>query len=92
MVRSVEMCTQGLVQVRLGDITKMFHHPIFEFSFSLTHIEFTAVSTFDAVNEIAAMVSYIFATLRFQSSGGRDNVTTGVESWAISTGGIIAFM
>ena len=35
----IEVGSQGLGEIGLGDVTKMFNQPLFKFSFGLTYIE-----------------------------------------------------
>ena len=44
-------------------ISKMLHQSLFEWAFSLAHIEFLTVCTLQTVNKVRAVASIIFAAL-----------------------------
>ena len=56
------MVTKRLVRVRLSDAVEVFIESLLELPFSLSYIQFVAVSTFQTVDEIAAGAAVVAAT------------------------------
>ena len=62
MAWKVEVFTNGLCEVRFGNIAEMLYKSFLQLSLGLAYIEELAMCALEAVNKVTAMASEVLAT------------------------------